>query len=510
MPKFKLVYLPPLLIYASAGISGITGIVGIFFIKDFLNLSASFIASISFWAGIPWALKMPIGFLVDKYWKFKRYFVYLGAILISLSLIIMYSILVHQNYMQLYFEIEIWFIISSILTPVGYVLQDVVADAMTVEAVEPNFKKNTKNYNNHSIKAEHTMIQLYGRFAIIFGSLLVGLINLYIFKGIDNDYPEIHKLYGNIYLLALVIPLVSVSGVYFSNFFNKNNKQFIKFKTTPLDYQIFIGSFIFVVFAISLGSLKLSYSKEIVLISSLFLISILMHLLLKGLHKKDKYNIVGTAIIIFVFRSMPGPGAGLNWFEIDILGFDQSFFSFLSVISAGITLIGIVILRKFMIDTTLSKLFIILSILSAFLYCPSLFLYYDLHKFTSTVTFGIVDERFIAILNTAAESPLSQVAMIPLLAWIAKNAPVKYKATFFAVFASFTNLALSAKELFTSYLNKFFVIKREILDKNTGLLIETANYEALDNLLISIILITLFIPLVTIIIIQNTKIRSKE
>ena len=163
-----------------------------------------------------------------------------------------------------------------------------------------------------------------------------------------------------------------------------------------------------------------------------------------------------------------------------------------------------------MIDTTLSKLFIILSILSAFLYCPSLFLYYDLHKFTSTVTFGIVDERFIAILNTAAESPLSQVAMIPLLAWIAKNAPVKYKATFFAVFASFTNLALSAKELFTSYLNKFFVIKREILDKNTGLLIETANYEALDNLLISIILITLFIPLVTIIIIQNTKIRSKE
>ena len=66
MPIFKIAYLPPLLIYASAGVSGLTSIVGIFFIKDFLSLSAAFIASIGFWAGIPWALKMPIGFLIDS------------------------------------------------------------------------------------------------------------------------------------------------------------------------------------------------------------------------------------------------------------------------------------------------------------------------------------------------------------------------------------------------------------------------------------------------------------
>ena len=45
------------------------------------------------------------------------------------------------------------------------------------------------------------------------------------------------------------------------------------------------------------------------------------------------------------------------------------------------------------------------------------------------------------------ESPLGQVSMIPLLAWIAKNAPAHLKATFFAIFASFTNLALSANAL---------------------------------------------------------------
>ena len=66
---FRWIYLPPLLIYLSAGVSGLTGIVGIFFLKDYLNLSAAFIASIGFWTGIPWALKMPVGFIVDKFWK---------------------------------------------------------------------------------------------------------------------------------------------------------------------------------------------------------------------------------------------------------------------------------------------------------------------------------------------------------------------------------------------------------------------------------------------------------
>ena len=137
-------------------------------------------------------------------------------------------------------------------------------------------------------------------------------------------------------------------------------------------------------------------------------------------------------------------------------------------------------------------------------------MYYELHNYTIVLTNGIVDAKFIAILNTAVESPLSQVAMIPMLAWIAKNAPSKYKATFFAVFASFTNIALSARELFTNYLNKVFVIKREVLDLQTSHVLESANYEDLDNLLICLIIITLVIPLSTIYLIQKTKFKSTE
>ena len=65
--EFKWTYLPPLMIYMAAGISGLTGIVGTFFVKDYLNLSAAFLAGLGFWAGIPWALKMPLGH--HKFWQ---------------------------------------------------------------------------------------------------------------------------------------------------------------------------------------------------------------------------------------------------------------------------------------------------------------------------------------------------------------------------------------------------------------------------------------------------------
>jgi len=58
--QMRISYLPPLMVYMAAGISGLTAIVGTFFVKDYLGLSAEFLAMLGFWAGIPWALKMPL------------------------------------------------------------------------------------------------------------------------------------------------------------------------------------------------------------------------------------------------------------------------------------------------------------------------------------------------------------------------------------------------------------------------------------------------------------------
>ncbi len=508
----KWTYIPPLLIYASAGVSGLTNIAGIFFLKDYLNLSAAFIASLGFWVGIPWALKMPVGFLVDRFWKIKNYIVYAGSIIIFFSLLIIYLLLTKRVLMETYLSAENWYIISALLTPIGYVLQDVVADAMTVEAVDYVFKNKKKDkFYDGLIKREHTLLQMYGRFSIILGSLLVSFINLLFFYNMDKmDASSVNDTYSKLYLFSFIIPLISSIGVFFYSIFAKKDQYHKPKKLTSLDLKIFFTSLVFVVAALILGTINFRFSQEIILIISLFLISLLMNFLMRTLDNEKKLTIIGTAIIIFIYRSVPGPGPGINWFEIDVLKFDQSFFSVLSIISASLTLLSIIYFKKFMIKTPISKLFVILSIISALLYLPSIFMVYGIHNITSSLTNGIVDARFIAIINTGVESPIAQIAMIPLLAWIAKNAPNNYKATFFAVFASFTNLALSARELFTKYLNKIFIIKREIIDYTTKELLEKSDYSSLDNLLITVSICTLIVPLSTVYLVQKSKFKSTE
>ena len=519
--QFKWTYLPPLMVYVAAGISGLTGIVGTFFVKDYLNLSAAFLAGLGFWAGIPWALKMPLGHLVDLIWERKNYMVYLGASLIALSLMIMYGLIIHTETMAEIFSVETWFVISVILAPVGYVVQDVVADAMTVEAV-PLSDEQGIDYSKDQVKIMHTTMQTLGRFAIIGGTVLVALANVILFRDVESlEQAEKINLYGSIYIYALIIPLVSIFGVILANYLrNKKIKilksQGLEFKNergtekTKVNWWILGGSLIFVIFTLSVGSFNVPFAQEIVFIGSVAIILFLMFKLIKELPEELRLTIVGTAVIIFIFRAMPGPGPGLTWFEIDVLKFNEQFFSVLSLLASVLTLAGIVLLRPFMAKNSIAKIIVILSIAGSILFLPSVGMYYGFHNWTSSLTEGVVDAKFIALINTALESPLGQISMIPLLAWIAKNAPAHLKATFFAVFASFTNLALSASALGTKYLNQVFTVTREVKDKVSGEIQTTADYSELGILLIVVTLLTLILPILFVFIINNSKYKTAE
>ncbi len=519
--QFKWTYLPPLMVYMAAGISGLTGIVGTFFVKDYLNLSAAFLAGLGFWAGIPWALKMPLGHLVDLIWERKNYMVYLGASLIALSLLIMYGLIIHTEDMSQIFSVETWFVISVILAPVGYVVQDVVADAMTVEAV-PLVDEIGNDYSKDQIKVMHTTMQTLGRFAIIGGTVLVALVNVILFRDVESlEQTEKINLYGTIYIYALIIPLVSILGVILANYLRYKKIQTLQSKglefkeergseKTKINWWILGGSLVFVIFTLSIGSFKVPFAQEIVFIGSVIIILFLMFKLIKELPQELRLTIVGTAVIIFIFRAMPGPGPGLTWFEIDELGFNEQFFSILSLLASILTLAGIVLLRPFMANNSIAKIIVVLSIAGAILFLPSVGMYYGFHNWTASLTGGVVDAKFIALINTALESPLGQVSMIPLLAWIAKNAPAHLKATFFAVFASFTNLALSASALGTKYLNEIFTVTREVKDKVSGEIQTTADYSELGILLIVVTLLTLILPILFVIIINNSKYKTSE
>jgi hypothetical protein len=519
-------YLPPLMIYVAAGVAGLTAIVGTFFIKDYLGLSAAFLAGLGFWAGIPWALKMPLGHLVDLIWRWKSLLVYVGAALIAFSIGIMYGLIVHTDAMAGVMSVEAWFVLSALLAPVGYVVQDVVADAMTVEAV-PHVDARGKTYPEAEIKAMHTTMQTLGRFAIIGGLMLVAALNIFMFAGVEAmTEAEKVAIYADIYALALVIPVVSVSGVILGGVLKHRRARAMRReqvdetrirallfepaeKTEP-NWWIFGGSLAFVLFTLVVGLGDLPFAQEIIFTGSMAIVLFLMSRLIRELPADIRGPLVGTAIIIFVFRAVPLPGPGATWFDIDVLGFDQQFLSVLSVIGSGLALAGMVLFRPMMARRTVAYVVAFLTVAAGILSLPNIGLYYGLHEWTAGLTAGIVDARFIAVIDTSLESPLGQVAMIPMLAWIAKNAPVHLKATFFAVMASFTNLALSASSLGTKYINEIYFVTREVRDRATGAIELAADYGELGWLLITVTAIGFLLPLATIAIVQHSPLKTRQ
>ncbi len=490
-------YVPPLMVYLAAGISGFTGIIESFYVKEELGLSAEFLAGLGFWVGLPWALKMPLGHLVDLFWRHKALFVYFGAVLMAVSLLIMIGLTGHPATMTEFLKAEQWYVIASLLSPIGFVLQDVVADAMTVEAV-PNYDENGNQIAEQEIKRMHITMQTLGRIAIIGGSALVAGLGGWLAKTLS---------YQIMYQFALVIPVISILGVSLGAVFSRMRLRRLKALGVELsemagasddltpNWYILLGSAAFVLLSLALGLSELALRKEAIFFGSLGAIGYLMHIILRDLDAEKRRQIIGIAVIIFVFRAVPGFGAGASWWQIDVLGFDEAFLGTLRQISSLLVIVGLFALRGWMSRRPIPYLIVFLSIYNTVMLLPYIGMFYGLHEWTAE-HFGI-GARTIAIIDTMADSPLGQVAMVPMLAWIAREAPAHQKATYFAVMAAFTNLALSASQLGTAYVNKLFLIER-------------GGYDQLGGLFITVALIGLVLPTATVLIVNALKRKAAE
>jgi len=308
----------------AAGISGLTGIVGTFFVKDTLGLSAEFLAMLGFWIGLPWALKMPLGHLVDLIWRWKSSLVFFGAALISAGLAIMLGLIESTDWMIRFMGVESWFVLAALLAPVGYVIQDVVADAMTVEAV-PLVDDKGADFDDRTIRLMHTTMQTLGRMAIVGGGIAVSVVNIVMFSGVGAMPEELKRsVYTDIYRMALLIPVISVAGVAMAGLLKRIRAR--KYRQLGLsdggilpgkdrsgpavqpNWWILGGSLVFVLFTLVMGLCQVPYNQEIVLAGSLAIVLFLMARLLKELSSPARRTLVGTAIVIFVFRGpFPDP-----------------------------------------------------------------------------------------------------------------------------------------------------------------------------------------------------------
>jgi hypothetical protein len=521
--EMRLSYLPPLMVYVAAGVSGLTAIVGTFFVKDHLGLSAEFLAALGFWLGIPYTIKMPIGHVVDLIWRWKSLMVWLGAALIAASLAIMVGLINHRAAMEAMMSIERWYIVSALLSPIGYVIQDVVADAMTVEAV-PRFTEAGAPIPEAEQKIMHTTMQTLGRVAVIGGGIAVAAINIIVFTDTESLSKAAKSvLYARVYEWALVIPLVSVLGVMLASWLRWRARARLmaggiskaaaeqqldgRMERTIPNYWVLGGSLVFVLFSVGMGLSGLKWKEEVVFAGSMAIILVMLAKLTRELTPEARATLVGTATVIFLFRAAPGAGDGVTWWMIDNLRFDEHFLSVLELAGSAFALAGLFIFRRFMAHYSIAWITGFLALTAALLTLPTIGMAYGLHEWTMRLTDGAFGPRSLMLVNTTIAAPLSQVAMIPMLAWIARSAPPNLKATYFAVMASFTNLALAAAQLGTKYLNQAYTVSREVRTP-VGDVKVAADYSQLGELMIVVMVLGLVLPFAAILFARWSRFKS--
>ena len=478
--KLKTKYIPLLTIYFAYGISGISSIAETFWVKKELNLSAAALVSLGVWLSLPWTIKMVFGQLVDTIPIFgsqRKIYIYIGATLIALGTILLIGLAGNYEWIKFTTKENIY-IIASLISVIGFVLQDVVADAMSTEIVD-------RNQPQEKIEEELAYIQILGRLAISLAGVLVAGISGWLLKYIS---------YEDMFKLSLIIPLISIIGVTFI--------KLEKVEKSPINCKILCGGLFFALFVVLMGYAQyqtwdnlilktiFKYSQEIVFIVSLGVIIYMLKEVLKDIDSKTKNFIIKTAIVIFIYRAMPSVGPGLQWWEIDILGFDESFFGTLSQMGAILSILGMWLFSDFIAKKPAYYTLLWLSIITTILFLPIIALYYGIPQ-----ALGF-SPKTVAIIDTALESPFAQLSMIPLLTLIAIYAPEGKRATWFALMASLMNLALTAGNIFTKYLNQIFVVSREVVQN--GNIISHQDYSQLGILMIIVIVLNITIPVVTI------------
>ncbi|HEX7072743.1 MAG TPA: hypothetical protein VF226_01780 [Hyphomicrobiaceae bacterium] len=438
--EFRLAYLPLLMIYFAYGALGITAVADSFWVKQSLTMTPEDLASLGVWLTLPWTVKMVFGELVDAVpllGSQRRAYVFLGASLVATGLVLLAGA---AGGWITFARPDTIYVLASLLTVTGVVLQDVVADAMSTEVVARNNSDGTPR-DKAAVDRDLGMVQVLGRLALSLGIFSVAWLSGYLAQVLS---------YQTVFLIGLAVPLISVTGAIL-----------VRLETAaprPVDWRLLAGGLAFGIVVTLLGVAGVPFSQEIIFIISMTVIILMLRRVTASVDDETRLRIAYAAVVIFAFRAVPGVGAGYQWFSIDRLGFDEAFFGVLQQIGAGIGLVSAWLLSDTITRQPVARVMLWLTILGAVLAIPNLLLVYEVHHWTERVL-GI-GARQIAILDTAVQSPLINISMIPMLTLIAIYAPAGHRATWFALMASLMNMALVAGQLLTKYLNMIFVVDR--------------------------------------------------
>jgi MFS family permease len=426
-------WVPVLLAYYCYGASTITAVADVFLQKDALGITPAEAAGIAFWLGLPWSMKMVVGVGSDAY-------PILGSRRVAYMLLGAAATL--AGYLGVAFVVttKTGYLVASVLIAVGFMIQDVIADALSVEVAQSD--------------EELGQIQTLGRMALLLGGISVGYLS-----GVLAGTLGARATFA----VGGILPVLVAASVPLVRRAPRRPRLGPESKAvTPADdgkgrsplgggrarFVLLIGLG-YAALGVALQGLGVPFAQEAILAVSVVLIGVLLSVI--GISRA----VVVASIVIFLFRATPGVGQGYSYWAIDGLGFDQEFLGVLAQVGSVVSLAGLLVFRKTIVRRPVSFTLLWVVVAGTVLSLPNIGLFYGLHE-----ALGI-SARTLAFIDTTISAPLGQLAMVPMLVLIARTAPAGAEATIFAVMASLMNLALSTSQLFTRYLNELFAVSQQ-------------------------------------------------
>ena len=463
-------YLPFLMVYFAYGLGSITGIASDFWVMEVMQFSDQQLSIAAFWMGVPWTLKMLFGQFVDArpiMGSPRRAYIFLGAFSVSIGYLVLAGLaggspLIANNITPI-----TAFYLSNVLVVVGLVIQDVTADAMTSEM-------------NTGDEKDSRSIQVLGRIAMGLGGLS-GAIFASSVALIGRNYS-----YATVFLIGLVVPAISIAGAIIWKQRLVERAQWNK--------PILFGGLGFAIFVLAINLTSLPMKAEIVWLGSTAAIAMFLYVLARTLDRAAILALLATGAVFFVFRAMPGAGPGVGWWQKEILGFDELFLGRLQTFGSVLGLAGLILAARSIRNYSIAPVLVFITVIGTILSLPTIGMYYGLHNWTEA-HFGF-GARTIVVVDAALSSPFGDIAMVPVLALLAMIARFGNPATWFAVGASFMNLALSTSSIMTKWLVQIWPVTQA--KRLGGIVVTPGDYRNLGTLMILTTVLGFVLPLIMI------------
>jgi MFS family permease len=486
---YRLRYTPILAIYFARGLLGLYAITLMFWKKNELQLSGAEFAILGFWLGVPWTIKMLFGQIIDAkpiLGSPRKGYIYLAGSIIACGLFILAGLMGEWPAVMALGSKKALYFIGLLAITVGLVFQDVAADAMTSEMIDTNGTSDDEQ------RTEAKNIQSLTGVTLLLGGLLGALASGELAGAFASRNSGAVYQPEMVFLIALIAPALSIIGTMFITLSAP--------PVVPFNRFILWGGIAYAGMVIGFGQFEFSGREELVFAISLVIVVTLIGKLAKECTKEEIRQLIAVGIVVFVCRAMPSAGDPANWWQIDVLGFDEVFMGRLDAIASFFALAGIWIATRHLARYSIYGVLAFVAIAEFILKIPGIAMAYGIHEWTAAhLGFGA---QTIAVFNAGATSPFVYVTMVPILALVAMYARHGNAATWFALTASFQNLPLSLGELGTKWLNQIWVVTRT-MKSSDGVVTSTANYTHIGTLLSVSAVLALVIPLVALFVLRN-------